>query len=251
MMLFVLLALCGASTNAPDEKKLQTDANCLRQKKKAEEFTCTGDDLFLKFWCPKHFPAPLYQFYTPQWDEEKCHTKQNRALLDPFSLTHLNSGLATYIGLQGVWLALSFIEGFNDVMGNVPGWWAVGATFVIATIFEAMENSFLVIKSMRSGHHASKGYSGDSWLNIFGDIVITTTGSLVGLFWDKYMSTIFSGYKFFPLVMFLSNELVSAVNVGYSTFLAMLDFFARRMGAQVQGLAEKSGPIEMKTIESC
>jgi hypothetical protein len=96
-------------------------------------------------------------------DAYSSHTSQH--LFDPYSLSHVQHGLAFYWGLM--WLA--------------PRWsWQARlvASTAIEAAWEMIENSAFVINRYREAT-AALGYTGDSVVNVMGDVLSCVVGFAV------------------------------------------------------------------------
>jgi hypothetical protein len=96
------------------------------------------------------------------WEGNIWSAENSQRFLDPYSLTHVSHGIV-FFGL--LWL----------VARKLP----LGARFMLATLLEAsweiLENSPLIINRYREATIAL-GYTGDSILNSFSDIMMMATG---------------------------------------------------------------------------
>ena len=128
-------------------------------------------------WCP---------IYIPEWWSPKV----SRHPLDPYSFVHYQSGIIFFY-LCGYPLLLYFgTRKDNHNIANkdknrYPGikCWPLRIGFTIISIgsliFEIVENEDVMIEKYRENHGTSREYNGDSYQNIFGDIIMVQIGYMI------------------------------------------------------------------------
>ena len=128
-------------------------------------------------WCP---------IYIPEWWSPKV----SRHPLDPYSFVHCQSGiiffylcgypLLWYFGIRkDTYIIVN--KGKNRYPGIkcLPLWVGFAIISIGSLIFEIVENEDGIIEKYRKNHGASSEYNGDSYQNIFGDIIMVQIGYMI------------------------------------------------------------------------
>jgi hypothetical protein len=103
--------------------------------------------------------------YVQVWAGEVCSANNSQHLLDPYSFTHLLHGFMFFWLIRWLWSRLN------------PNW-QLALAVGIEALWEVFENTNFIIDRYRS-ETAALGYSGDSVVNSFGDIVCCLVGFLI------------------------------------------------------------------------
>lgn len=113
----------------------------------------------------------------PIWNPKWWSPGVSRHPLDPYSLVHLQTGLICFwvIGYP-FW---HLLEGVNKNLEVWPLWVGFGILFVLSAIFEIVENAECTIKRYRENSGTSADYEGDSYQNIFADLVVVQAGYML------------------------------------------------------------------------
>ena len=99
------------------------------------------------------------------WSGQICSSDNSQHFLDPYSFTHVLHGFLFF------WLIAWLVRRFQ------PGWQLVFA-IAIEAAWEVFENTNFIIDRYRATT-AALGYTGDTVVNSFGDIVCCLVGFLV------------------------------------------------------------------------
>ena len=103
------------------------------------------------------------------WSGNICSSDNSQHFLDPYSFTHVLHGFLFF------WLIALMMKSF--LKGLRPAWQVVLALSVEA-LWEAFENTNFIIDRYRE-ETAALGYTGDTVVNSFGDILCCLLGFLV------------------------------------------------------------------------
>ena len=110
----------------------------------------------------------------PLWNPTWWSPGVSRHPLDPYSFVHLQTGVICF---WSVGLPLQFILNAEDPdMKSWPLWIGFAITFALSAMFEMVENSKWCIDMFRANSGTSSDYQGDSYQNIFGDLVVVQAG---------------------------------------------------------------------------
>lgn len=103
--------------------------------------------------------------YARAWSGQICSSDNSQHLLDPFSFTHVLHGFLFF------WLvALLFLR--------LREGWQLALAVAFEVAWEIFENTKFIVDRYRS-ETAALGYSGDTILNSFGDILCCLVGFLI------------------------------------------------------------------------
>lgn len=103
------------------------------------------------------------------WSGNICSSDNSQHFLDPYSFTHVLHGFLFF------WLIALMMKSF--LKGLRPAWQVVLALSVEA-LWEAFENTNFIIDRYRE-ETAALGYTGDTVVNSFGDILCCLLGFMV------------------------------------------------------------------------
>jgi len=103
------------------------------------------------------------------WSGNICSSDNSQHFLDPYSFTHVLHGFLFF------WLIVLLMKKF--LKGLRPAWQVVLAISVEA-LWEAFENTNFIIDRYRE-ETAALGYTGDTVVNSFGDILCCLLGFIV------------------------------------------------------------------------
>lgn len=124
---------------------------------------------------------------------ERDGKSTNQLIFDIYSFSHFQSGIILY-----------FITNKNELF-----------TFIIATLFEIIENSSYIIQKYRNKKEY-KNYVGDSFVNIISDIIIVLLGfQFCNLFNKKYYLFIIVILFEIFLIPFHANLLNTLFGISY------------------------------------
>jgi len=118
------------------------------------------------------------------WAGKVCSSNNSQQFLDPYSFTHVLHGVLYF------WLMIWIVPRLTKS-------WRLWLSVFIASIWEVFENSNFIINRYREDT-AALGYTGDTIVNSFGDILCAVAG---------FMIAQQLGFKR-SLVLFLLAELV-------------------------------------------
>ncbi|HSS22572.1 MAG TPA: DUF2585 family protein [Pyrinomonadaceae bacterium] len=113
------------------------------------------------------------------WSGQICSSDNSQHILDPYSFTHLLHGFLFF------WLiALAF--------SRLRGGWQLALVALLEASWEVFENTNFVINRYRT-ETAALGYSGDTVVNSFGDILCCLIGFLIArrLGWRRSLVVFF------------------------------------------------------------
>lgn len=99
------------------------------------------------------------------WSGNTCSSDNSQHLLDPYSFTHVLHGFLFFWVIA--WLAK-----------RLKPSWQLSLAIAIEVAWEAFENTNLIIDRYRS-QTAALGYTGDTVVNSFGDILCCTLGFMI------------------------------------------------------------------------
>lgn len=99
------------------------------------------------------------------WSGNTCSSDNSQHLLDAYSFTHVLHGFLFY------WLIAWFGQ-------RLKSNWQLALAVVLEVAWEAFENTNFIIDRYRS-QTAALGYSGDTVVNSFGDIVCCLVGFMI------------------------------------------------------------------------
>ena len=132
------------------------------------------------------------------WTSDTCSSNTSQQLLDPYSFTHVLHGFLFF------WLIALL---FRRLSAN----WQVCLALLIEGAWEMLENTPFVINKYRT-ETAALGYTGDTIVNSFGDLMCALVGFMIarklGLRWS--------------LVVFVLVEIVLLVWIHDSLLLQIL-----------------------------
>jgi hypothetical protein len=103
--------------------------------------------------------------YVALWWGDINSSGNSQHLFDPYALTHVIHG---FLFLGFVYLLWPRLEGS----------WKVAVTLALEALWEVIENSTIIIERYRS-QTISLGYTGDTIVNSFGDLIACAVGALV------------------------------------------------------------------------
>ena len=108
------------------------------------------------------------------WTSDTCSSNTSQQLLDPYSFTHVLHGFLFF------WLIALLFRRMNAT-------WQVGLALLLEGAWEIFENTPFVIDKYRT-ETAALGYTGDTIVNSFGDLMCALTGFMIarklGLRWS-------------------------------------------------------------------
>jgi hypothetical protein len=96
------------------------------------------------------------------WSSQVCSANNSQHFLDPYSFTHLLHGFLFF------WL-------IAWLLGRISGGWQLALAVAVEACWEVFENSNFIIDRYRS-ETAALGYTGDTVVNSFGDILCCLVG---------------------------------------------------------------------------
>jgi Protein of unknown function (DUF2585) len=99
------------------------------------------------------------------WTSDTCSSDNSQQLFDPYSFTHLLHGFLFF------WL-------ISLVFKRVSPAWRLWLALFLESAWEVFENSSFVIERYRTATVAL-GYTGDTIVNSFGDLVCALAGFLI------------------------------------------------------------------------
>jgi hypothetical protein len=132
------------------------------------------------------------------WVGDTCSSSNSQQLFDPYSFTHVLHGFLFF------WVVLLLFRRFG------PSWQVV-VPVVLEAAWEVFENTPFVINRYRT-ETAALGYTGDTVLNAFGDLVCALVGFLLARWLGWWRS----------LIVFLLLEIVLIFWIRDSLLLEIL-----------------------------
>ena len=111
------------------------------------------------------FNGAWWPIFVPEWWSPNV----SKHFLDPYSFVHLQTGvICFYIFGYPLWYFL----GENPDFLSWPIWIGFTILLVLSVIFEIIENAPCTIEKYREGSGTSTEYEGDSYQNIFADLIV-------------------------------------------------------------------------------
>jgi len=103
--------------------------------------------------------------YVSFWCGDINSPGNSQHLFDPYTFTHILHGFLFFGFVCLLWPRLD-------------GYWKTAATLALETLWEVIENSTFIIERYRS-QTISLGYTGDTIVNSFGDLIACAVGVIV------------------------------------------------------------------------
>jgi len=132
------------------------------------------------------------------WAGKVCSSDNSQHFLDPYSFTHILHGFLFF------WLIAWLMPRLNST-------WQLSLAVAIETLWEVFENTSFIINRYRS-ETAALGYTGDTVVNSFGDIVCCLVGFMIASRLGLRRS----------LIMFVALEIILIVWIRDSLLLEIL-----------------------------
>ena len=107
------------------------------------------------------------------WEGTVCSADNSQHFLDPYSFTHVLHGFLFF------WLIAWLLPRLNSRPPHARGpYWQLSLAVAVEALWEVFENTNFIIDRYRS-ETAALGYTGDTVVNSFGDILCCLIGFLI------------------------------------------------------------------------
>lgn len=131
------------------------------------------------------------------WSGQVCSSDNSQHFLDPYSFTHLLHGFLFF------WLIALLLP-------RLRGSWQLALAVAVEAVWEIFENTNFIIDRYRSTT-AALGYTGDTVVNSFGDIVCCLLGFMVARKLGLRRSLIVFLVLEFVLILWIRDSLLLEV----------------------------------------